>query len=219
MRSKFGSVFLGAAGGEDRVDGQHGGADDGGGDGVGQGGGEALSEDGVHILVVEQDIQHGSDARPADHMGGHLAQIEVDQHLPVPVGGVQAGHIGKHAQQTAEGGGGEDPAPEHLTAAQIDEDVANQASHGAGQGTAGHGQEGQQAILHADVDGGDGAGDGHIPAQQEKQQGSKGDGADALDGGVHRRPPVQVDLGISYLFSAKKSIEGDLGICCLNFYF
>ena len=167
------------------------GTDDGGGDGVGQGGGEALLEDAVHALAVQQQLQHRGDARPADHMDGHLAQIETDQHFSVPAGGVQACHIGQYAQQTAEGGTGEDPAPAELAEIQIDGDVAQKARQSADPGAADHRQESQKAVLDADVDRFDGAGDDDECTQQEKQRRTGGDDAEPPGGQMfHGVPPV-----------------------------
>ena len=158
-----------AALGSGEVGDQEQGADDGGSHGIGDAGGEALLEDAIHVLVVEQDLQHRRDAGPADHAGGHLSEVEPGQQLPVMAVGTQVGHIGQHTQQAAEGGAGDDPAPAQLARIQVDADVAQQSCQRAGQRAADHGQKCQQAILHADVDGVDGAGDGHEGAQQKEQ--------------------------------------------------
>ena len=172
---------------------QEGGADDGGGDCVGDGGGEALLEDAVHAFGIEQDLQHRGDAGPADHMDGQLAQVEPDQIFPIKGGGAQPRHIGQDAQQTAEGPGGDDPAPAKLAEVQVDGDVAQQARCGGGQGAAEHRQEGLKAILQADVDRLNGAGDGNEGTQQEKQHSSGGDVAEPFGGEIfHNGPPEQV---------------------------
>lgn len=196
---------------EGSVGGQQQRADDSGGDGVGQGRGEALLEDAVHGFGVEQDLQHRRDAGPADHVGRHLAQVEADQVLPVRLGGIQVDHIGQHAQQPAEGGGGDDPAPGHGAGVQVDEDVAQQTGQRAGQGPEGHGQEAQQAILQTDVDGLNGAGDHDEGAQQEEQHcADADDGGFTKRNGFHGRPPdgqnVSDKYALSYPFFRKKSM-------------
>ena len=166
-----------AALGGGEVGGQQQGADDGGGHGIGDAGGKALLEDAVHALVVEQDLQHRRDAGPADHTGGHLGEVEPDQQFPVAAVGTQVGHIGQHTQQAAEGSAGDDPAPAQLARMQVDADVTQQSRQGTGQRAADHGQKCQQAVLHADVDGIDGAGEGHEGTQQKEQNRSGGDDA------------------------------------------
>ena len=197
------------AGLQNMVQRQQGGTHDGGGHGVGDAGGQALLKDLIHGLGIEQQFQHRGHACPADHVDSNLAQVEPHEALPVFAGVLEPQDLGQDAHQTAEGGGGQDPAPAQLAIGQVDEDMAQQAGQSAGQGAEGHGQEAQKTILHADVHRLNGAVDGDEPAQKEEQQSAGGDGGGPLQSQIfHGKPPDKhCKTCLSYPFLYGKSID------------
>ena len=157
-------------------------AHDSGGHSVAHSGHETLCKQLVQRLVVHKNVQHGSHNAPAEDVSNDLGDVELHETLLAHLSLVHLEGLGSEAHQQTEHAGSDDPAPPHAPAvAEVDEGMTDEAHESAGDGAEHHGHEGQQTVLHADIDIGHGAGDRHETAQNEEQRCTDADGNDGLN--------------------------------------